>query len=353
MTLFSGGACGCAYLTDASEPAHCYSNAMFTAPTGNKFGAKFYGTAAISEALGGGNWLAEGCGKCWKVRGWSNVPNKDSYQTTIVLKGTNFCPPSNPACSGGNAHFDISAPGFDVTQFSLSNTCATREPDEFEGFASCGRWMIDDQNPDVGCDCSVFQNPVLRAGCENFYSLMWNNVEVDYEQVDCPDELNRLNCWEENGYAYPFGVPDFCASNVENEVTSAPTMSNPSPTTTSPTAQTSPPTPSPTIAPTPSSTSSCEDFSLKFRVSVNGRNRWKTCTWVKNKSQRCNVTGVNGMCSNTCDTCNICQDSNTKFKVQLNGRLRGKNCVWVGKNKSSRCAIEGVKAACRSTCGQC
>ena len=248
MTLFSGGACGCAYLTDASEPAHCYSNAMFTAPTGNKFGAKFYGTAAISEALGGGNWLAEGCGKCWKVRGWSNVPNKDSYQTTIVLKGTNFCPPSNPACSGGKAHFDISAPGFDVTQFSLSNTCATREPDEFEGFASCGRWMIDDQDPDVGCDCSEFQNPILRAGCENFYSLMWNNVEVDYEEVDCPDELNRLNCWEENGYAYPFGVPDFCASNVESEVTSSPTMSNPSPTTPSPTAQTSSPVVSPTIS---------------------------------------------------------------------------------------------------------
>lgn len=30
---------------------------MFKAPEGNIYGAKFYGTAAISKALGGGDWM--------------------------------------------------------------------------------------------------------------------------------------------------------------------------------------------------------------------------------------------------------------------------------------------------------
>ena len=199
---------------------------MFSAPSGNSYGAKFYGTAAISKELGGGNWMAEGCGKCWKVQGWSNVPGKDSYQTTIVLKGTNYCPPENPACAEGKAHFDIAAPGFDVTEFSFANTCAERESGEIEGFESCGRWMIDDSNPDVGCDCAKFIDPVLRAGCQNFYSLQWDNSDVMYEEVDCPTELSRLNCWEENGGRYPDDIPQFCASNIDLTFPPSPVITN-------------------------------------------------------------------------------------------------------------------------------
>jgi hypothetical protein len=40
----------------------------------------------------------------------------------VVLKGTNFCPNENPACARG-PHFDIASLGFDVLEFSLSNTC--------------------------------------------------------------------------------------------------------------------------------------------------------------------------------------------------------------------------------------
>ena len=214
---------------------------MFAAPVNNEYGAKYYGTAAISQALGGGDWMNEGCGKCWKVHGWSNIPGRDSSQTTLVLKGTNYCPPENPLCANGNVHFDISAPGFDVTQYSLSNSCSEREAAEIQGFESCGRWMIDSQNPDVNCECSKFFDPVLRAGCENFYSLMWDNASVDYVEVDCPTELNRLNCWEENGNQYPVGVPEFCASNVD-ETTIAPIT----PITSKPTDK---PTKSPSISP--------------------------------------------------------------------------------------------------------
>lgn len=207
----SGGACGCAYLPDGpGSESHCYSNALFAAPSGNQFGATFYGTAAISQMLGGGDWLAEGCGKCWKVTGSSNAGSGSQTTTTLVLKGTNYCPPSNPACNG-KAHFDIAAPGFDYGPSSLSNTCAAREPEEIAGFTSCGYWMINSQNPNENCDCSKFNNPVLRAGCENFLSLRWDNPEVDYEEVECPFELEVLPCWEENGGGYPLDMPELCA----------------------------------------------------------------------------------------------------------------------------------------------
>ena len=98
----------------------------------NPFGAKFYGSAAISASLGGGNWLAEGCGKCWKVTGTSNVAGYSGTSTTLVLKGTNFCPDGNPACAAG-PHFDIAAPGFDVLEYSFSHECPAREPEEVEG----------------------------------------------------------------------------------------------------------------------------------------------------------------------------------------------------------------------------
>jgi len=64
----------------------------------------------------------------------------------------------------------------------------------------------------------AFKNPILRAGCENFRSLNWDNdSHVSYEKVSCPRELDRLNCWKEDGDQYPlFGdVPEFCAWNLD------------------------------------------------------------------------------------------------------------------------------------------
>lgn len=52
--------------------------------------------------------------------------------------------------------------------------------------------MIDSQDPMAGCDCSKFNSPVLRAGCENFYSLMWDNAPVEYEEVSCPPEIDQV-----------------------------------------------------------------------------------------------------------------------------------------------------------------
>ena len=84
----SGGSCGCGYAKNGN-PVHCPSNAMFKAPAGNKYGAKFYGSAAISKTLGGDYWLAPGCGRCFKVTGRANVGSHTEY-STVVLKGTNY-----------------------------------------------------------------------------------------------------------------------------------------------------------------------------------------------------------------------------------------------------------------------
>ena len=90
---------------------------MFEAPANNAFGAKYYGTAAVSPVLfnpsnQGVDWLGEGCGKCWKFTGTSNIEGYGYATTTLVLKGTNLCPATNTnSCANGAAHFDISAPG--------------------------------------------------------------------------------------------------------------------------------------------------------------------------------------------------------------------------------------------------
>jgi len=326
----SGGSCGCAYLPtgDPWNPSHCYSNAMFEAPTDNVYGAKFYGTAAVSNILfeddEGDGWLGEGCGKCYKVTGTSNTPGYSGVETTLVLKAANYCPPQNPLCSGNNAHFDIAAPGFDVTAFSFSHVCPELEPAEAEGFAACGTWMIDEQDPNVNCDCSKFNNPVLRAGCENFYSLQWDNSNVLYEQVSCPFELDRLECDEE----YPFGIPEFCASNLDPTDTTSPS-SGPSdfgsdtPSSPPTIASSEGPSLSPTMEPsvgtlTPSSITTiqptiCEDdpndeFFFKMK---NGEPLFKTCDWLSTRTER----KRNNICEKKTDSYNGVPPANQVCKV--------------------------------------
>lgn len=105
--------------------------------------------------------------------------------------------------------------------------------------------MIASDNPAQNCDCDLFINPILRTGCENFLGLYWNNVQVTYEEVTCPEELSRLNCWQENGNNWPIGIPEYCASNIAEgptfPTTVPPTGTDPSPTNPSPTNPPPPP----------------------------------------------------------------------------------------------------------------
>jgi len=131
---------------------------MFSAPTGNKYGASFYGTAAVSNTLGGDYWMSEACGKCWRLKANGNV-NGIWNRSTIVVKGTNFCPTDNSACNNKD-HFDIAAPGFDFSGASLSNSCETTEAGEFALYPpqTCGNWMISSQDPNANCDCDAIND---------------------------------------------------------------------------------------------------------------------------------------------------------------------------------------------------
>jgi len=250
-----------------------------------------------------GSWLGSGCGTCYKLTGTSNI-GQGGVETTIVLKAANLCPGnSNEKCSGNKVHFDISAPGFDFTASSASNTCNDgREPIEKEAFGECEFW------PNSPCDCSVFTDEGLEAGCDNFKSLNWNNPEVSYEAVACPPELERLSCWEENGGSWPFNPPEFCATNVHTSsgVTPAPvTPATPEPTpgptpgpTPAPVSDASTPAPvqSPTPGPTPKPTPGPTPFPTLAPMETQGGDSFccsqsfKDCDvtgWCSKKKSRC------------------------------------------------------------------
>ena len=206
----SGGACGCGF-GQQSRPEYCHSNAMFKAPDNNEHGAKFYGGAAISNVLGGDYWLGSGCGKCFKLTGTSNIPSYKGVSSTIVLKGTNYCPPSNSVCNG-QAHFDIAAPGFDYPSASQSNTCHSFGNSALFPPQTCAYWMIKSNDPHENCNCESLGDQTLVEGCKNFASLAWNNPKVEYEEVTCPQELvDTPPCWEQNGEQWPSNAPDKCA----------------------------------------------------------------------------------------------------------------------------------------------
>ena len=209
----SGGACGCGF-GNHNQEVYCHSNALRAAPAGNAYGAKYYGAAAISATLGGGNWDFQKCGACFKVTGTANVPGKN-HTTTVVLKATNFCPDQNSACAG-QAHFDIAAPGFDYPNTSYHNTCDTVETEQaLKGPQVCAWWMIHSQDPSQGCNCGAFSDPTLKAGCENFLDLGWNNPSVDYQEVECPAELKASPpCWHDNGQQWPQQSPAACSAPV-------------------------------------------------------------------------------------------------------------------------------------------
>eukprot|EP00586_Coscinodiscus_wailesii_P004534 CAMPEP_0172486228 /NCGR_PEP_ID=MMETSP1066-20121228/14708_1 /TAXON_ID=671091 /ORGANISM="Coscinodiscus wailesii, Strain CCMP2513" /LENGTH=361 /DNA_ID=CAMNT_0013252045 /DNA_START=174 /DNA_END=1259 /DNA_ORIENTATION=- len=193
----SGGSCGCGY-GQSSNPIHCESGALFRAPSNNVHGAQYYGSAAVSAALGGDNWQGPACGKCFKLT---------ALGKTIVVKATNFCPSGNAACENGKAHFDIAAPGFDFSGTSLSNTCTSAYPGDT---ALHPPQVCSVSGVNGSCNCDAIQNPTLRQGCKNFLSLGWDNPSVVYEAVSCPSELVSSPPCRSDG-VWPNSPPQGCA----------------------------------------------------------------------------------------------------------------------------------------------
>jgi len=116
------------------------------------------------------------------------------------------------------------------------------------------------------------------------------------------------------------------------------------------------PTPA-TVEPTPTgSTSSCSDSPVRFKIIKNdGKKITRDCVWVANNSNnRCNFNGVSAICPSTCDTCGTCDDATLRFKITKNGKKITRDCTWVStKNTVGRCALSGVSQTCRQTCNSC
>lgn len=164
------GSCGCGFGGKSKlNSGLCPANALFEAPEGNQWNAKFYGTAAVSDAFGG-------CGRCYKLTAKANVGNS-AERTTIVVKSVNHCDPSKRSCQ--DKHFQISAPGFDYSENTQCNYQNSEK--NMIGDQVCSKWMINNQNPLSNCKCKRITNPVLRKGCYNFRSLNWDNPKVVYQ----------------------------------------------------------------------------------------------------------------------------------------------------------------------------
>ena len=92
------------------------------------------------------------------------------------------------------------------------------------GFASCGNWLISNSDPYDNCNCSLFKSDTLRKGCENFYSLKWDNPTVSYVEVNCPPELSSLHC--SYPYALEESMPETCERNDFGVVTTSSSTSS-------------------------------------------------------------------------------------------------------------------------------
>ncbi len=178
------------------------------------------------------------------MTGTSNIAGYDTTTvTTLVLRGANYCPPSNAACSGDKVHFDIAAPGFDFTQNSQYQRCVQLESDLAPALGNCEYWMIHSTNPNENCDCNAITDPTLRDGCLYFLSLKWNNPVVSYEEVSCPPEM-VTPCGSDGTWPDEENIPDTClAPGPVTPTTKSPSMSPvpPTPSTSSPTGSPVPP----------------------------------------------------------------------------------------------------------------
>ena len=210
------------------------------------------------------------------------------------------------------------------------------------------------------CDCDQFLTPNNRlaeqAVCDNDVRNYILN-----EPTKVVNSLPRGTCQGPDIIPKSWDVnPPFTCSSSPSPPTAptptAPTPTAPTPTAPTPTAPT-PTAPTPT-APTPTTGGGgggCVDSELPFRVSINGRNRWRTCAWVANNPNHCNRDGVDSHCPETCEVCDECFDGESRFRFFTNsGKRLAKTCGWVASKKTDlRCSYEGVAETCRETCDVC
>ncbi len=118
--------------------------------------------------------------------------------------------------------------------------------------------------------------------------------------------------------------------------------------------------PSNSVAPS-SAPTQCRDSKLRLILPWNKKE--KNCQWVgkipKRTKGRCNRSNVRAHCPVTCDACDryACKDSPFQWiMVNIAGKERRRTCEWVKRKPSKidkRCKIKGIKRTCRETCNFC
>ncbi len=107
----------------------------------------------------------------------------------------------------------------------------------------------------------------------------------------------------------------------------------------------------------PEQQKTCVDSSLKFKVVVNMKWRYKDCAWVgRNPEKRCRKFKLFVSCPSTCGKCDEqeqqCVDFPHRFKVVLkNGMELSKSCTWANTWRCNN--FSGLPETCRATCGRC
>jgi len=197
-----------------------------------------------------------------------------------------------------------------------------------------------------------------------FYVHLQNNVAVGYwanGELSNSQSTSILNQLMQTANSIGPIENDYDSNNPQQCTVVLSVSESPSPPTApTPTSvpnaspKSSAPITSPTAAPvaSPPTASSCSDSTLRFKVFINGRNRFKRCNWVKWNKNRCNKTGASEACPQTCGTCSVCKDSTTAIKIiKSDGSKMNKSCDWATE---WRCAnFDGLPNSCRRTCGLC
>ena len=112
------------------------------------------------------------------------------------------------------------------------------------------------------------------------------------------------------------------------------------------------PTPAPGPIPTPGqdSVNLCQDSTLLFKLGK----KFVSCELVRAQTwKHCPNPKVSSHCPNTCSSCSNCVDSGMKFKLNNQGARKNSKCHWVKKHPQSRCEITGIEGTCRDTCKLC
>jgi len=185
---------------------------------GSVYGEQLWMTGAASDALsallgpdqgccgadkdGGG-----GCGQCVIIR---NPSARHANWTAVVMKKSR-CPPESAGCEAPSVHFDLAVPGYDNTNYSLSNVCGDKRrkqtyltKDESGVCASLYKGPTVKNCTCAGLPVSTPEQQALKRGCELFSQWGWTRGDpaLEFQRVACPERFTRLV-----GDAFgPFGV---------------------------------------------------------------------------------------------------------------------------------------------------